>query len=92
MKASVSLMKALQALDVSLRVDGKQARAIVSKEALEALTGCSLTHGNAMLEAFASYRTVIEPLIARRFGGSDGKAVVFWGPADVGGDSAQRAA
>lgn len=76
-------MKALQAIQVTVNFDKRPLRAVWSREALEAVASTRLAGDDAMLDAFRRHQPEIERIILARCVGSDKKAVIFWGAADI---------
>ena len=83
MDTRVRTMKALQAIQVTVHVDKRPVRAILSREALEAVAAAGLDGEKAMLDAFSRHQPEIERIILARWIGSDRKPVILWGAADV---------
>lgn len=83
MDTRVRTMKALQAILVIVQFDKRPVRAILAREALEAVAATRLDGEEAMLAAFREHQAQIERIILARCVGSGRKSVILWGAGDV---------
>ena len=83
MQTQARTMKGLQAIQVVVRVDSRPVRAILAREALEAVAATPLQGEDAMLAAFSRHQVEIERIVVARCIGSGRKSVILWGAADV---------
>lgn len=82
MGSSARLNAAFQAISVTVDLDGQPIKAVVTREALEALTGTTVASPDDMLELFHAHQHEIEVEVLDRYFRNMREPVVVHSPSD----------